>query len=184
MDEVRFARHEESVRAMVRDLAGGVDLRGLELVRQVKMVANLYDEVTGEHRRECDLSGARWRLLLRLWGEEAHGNCGGTSPTHLSRCQNVSKNTISALLRGLEEQGLVERALDVEDRRVFRMRLTEAGRQLVQTSAPQHLAHLNRLASGLTADEQAQLTTLLEKLYASLASHVPAALAAASAAED
>ena len=77
------------------------------------------------------------------------------SPTHLSRCQNVSKNTISSLIGGLEEQGLVERELDRTDKRVFRIHLTDAGRQAVQETAPDHVAYLNALAGGLERKKNA-----------------------------
>jgi DNA-binding MarR family transcriptional regulator len=171
MDQVQLARHEEAITAMLRDSMDNVDTSGLELLRLVKMTGNLYDIINGERLRDADLSGPRLWLLVRLWMEETHGHLQGTRPTHLSRWQNVSKNTISALLRGLEEQGLVERALDPDDRRVFRIRLSPAGRELVQRVAPQHLACLNRLAGGLAPDERAELVVLLQKLYCLLAAH-------------
>jgi DNA-binding MarR family transcriptional regulator len=169
MDQVQLARHEDAIAAMLRDSMKDVDTSGVELLRLVKMTGNLYDIINGERLREADLSGPRLWLLTRLWMEETHGHVQGTRPTHLSRWQNVSKNTISALLRGLEEQGLVERALDSEDRRVFRIRLTAAGRELVQRIAPRHLASLNQLAGGLATAERAELIVLLQKLYCSLA---------------
>ena len=133
----------------VHKLFGGIDLTGLEMLRLVRITSNLYEVATDEQLEAAGLSGPRWRLLLRLHREEVGGDAGGMSPTHLSRCQNVSKNTISALLRGLEEQGLVERTLDPEDKRAFRIRLSEAGRQMVITTAPRHLAYLNELANAL-----------------------------------
>ncbi len=169
MEQMDLVRHEQSVRAAIRDTVGDVDTGGLELARLVKMVANLYDVMNDEHLRAADLSGPRLRLLMRLWAEEAHGITQGTAPTYLSRSQNVSKNTISALLRGLEDQGLIERTLCTEDRRSFRIHLTDAGRRLVQATAPDYLAFLNHLAAGLTAPERQQLIGLLQKLYRSLA---------------
>jgi DNA-binding MarR family transcriptional regulator len=169
MDQIELAQHEQSVRTFIQDAMGNMDLAGLELSRLIKMVANLYEVMNDEQLRHAELSGPRLRLLMRLWAEEAHGHQEGTPPTHLSRAQNVSKNTISALLRGLEEQGLIERTLCTEDRRSFRIRLTPAGRQLVQATAPQHLAYLNHLAAGLSGDERTQLIGLLQKLYGSLA---------------
>ena len=71
----------------------------------------------------------------------------------------------------MEEQGLIERTLDPDDRRGFQIRLTDAGRQVVQASAPGHIAFLNELAAGLTAEERAQLAQLLEKLHRSLVGH-------------
>jgi len=161
----------ETGRAMLRELVGDVDPTGLELLRLVKIVSNQYDALVGERLRAADLSGSRWRLLLRLHGEEQDADSQGISPTHLSRCQNVSKNTISALLRGLEEQGLIERTLDPDDKRAFRIRLTEAGRARVRETAPQHLAFLNTLIEGLTPDERGQLIQLLGKLRHSLLTH-------------
>jgi DNA-binding MarR family transcriptional regulator len=165
----RLQRPTGAMPEVVQKLFGGVDLTGLDLLRMVRVASNLYDMVGDEPLEAAGLSGPRWRLLLRLHREELGGHTEGVSPTHLSRCQNVSKNTISSLLRGLEEQNLVERTLDLEDKRVFRIRLTEAGRQMVLTTAPRHLAYLNELAAALAPDEQAQLITLLEKLNRSLA---------------
>jgi DNA-binding MarR family transcriptional regulator len=166
---------EQHVRA-VKDLApdfgvAEVDTTGMELAHLVRMVSNLYQAIGDEHLQDSEVSGPRWGLLLRLRREELHGDLDGCSPTHLSRCQSVSKNTISALVRGLEEQGLIERALDPEDRRGFRIRLSDAGRRLVADTAPLHLRYLNELVAGLAPDEQAQLAALLQKLYRALASH-------------
>lgn len=160
--------HRSVVREMVADLAGDADPSGVEIVRLVRTVGNIYDARVDEALRESGLSGPRWGLLLRMLAEEKRGGTHGMSPTHLSRCQNVSKNTISSLIGGLEEQGLVERELDRTDKRVFRIYLTEAGRQAVEETAPGHVAYLNALAAALTAEERGQLIRLLEKLHASL----------------
>ncbi len=167
LDETSL-NHSNVVRNMVGELAGDVDATGVEIVRLVRMVCNSYDARVDDALRESKLSGPRWGLLLRMLAEEKNGGTSGMSPTHLSRCQNVSKNTISSLIGGLEEQGLVERELDRADKRVFRIRLTDAGRRAVEATAPDHVAYLNALAGGLTAEEQTQLIVLLDKLYASL----------------
>ena len=91
------------------------------------------------------------------------------SPTELSRLQLVTKNTISSLLRSLEEQGLIERTLDVKDRRQFQIHLTDEGRDLIRASTPEHVIYLNQLAGDLTPDEITQLDELLHKLRVSLA---------------
>jgi DNA-binding MarR family transcriptional regulator len=159
--------HADILRERVREVAGEVDTTGIELLVKLRMTANQYDALADERLRDFGLSGPRWGLLLRLMTEERTGT-DGTTPTHLSRCQNVSKNTISALLGGLEEQGLVERSLDADDKRVFRIRLTESGRAIVQATAPEHVAFLRQLAAGLTESERSQLLALLGKLQGSL----------------
>jgi DNA-binding MarR family transcriptional regulator len=160
--------HAQAIRTLVRSLAGDAGMTGLELIRWLHMATNAYAGAADEQLRDAGLSGSRWVLLFRLLAEERCGCGEGISPTHLSQRQNVSKNTISVLLRGLEEQGLIERTLVPDDRRAFQIRLTDAGRTLVETTAPAHIAFLNAVAAGLTAEENAQLIELLQKLHRSL----------------
>jgi len=156
------------MRAMITALAGDVDTTGIELRAAIRRLANQYDAVEDEALRQAGLSGPRWTLLLRLIGEEElHGNT-DVSPTYLSRCLRVSKNTVSSLLNGLEEQGLVERVLDSEDKRSFHIHLTPTGRDAVRQTAPEHIAFLNRVVAGLSPDERKQLAALLTKLYSGL----------------
>lgn len=156
------------LRQHLRDLSGLEDTSGIELFSLMRMLTNLCEAIETQHLSENDLSGPRWGLLLRLFAEEQHGRSDGICPSSLSRFQRVSRNTISALLRGLEQQGLVQRALDREDRRRFRIELTAAGRELVKSTAPQRIRYLNHMVSGLSGVEHQQLIALLTKLYHSL----------------
>ena len=170
MDTQQPVPHAQAIRSLVQSLAGDAEMTGLELIRWLHMVTNAYAGAADEQLRDAGLSGPRWVLLFRLLAEERCGCGEGISPTHLSQRQNVSKNTISVLLRGLEEQGLIERTLVPDDRRAFQIRLTDAGRTLVETTAPAHIAFLNEMTAGLTAEENAQLIDLLQKLHRSLSS--------------
>ena len=166
--------HLELMRSHTRDqiqkLTGLTDTSGIEVISMVRTVTNLLDGVTNLKSGQNDMSGPRWGLLMCLIGEEQLGKKDGITPTILSRYQSVSKNTISALLRGLEEQGFIQRALDPIDHRIFRIQLTPAGREFVKTTSPNRMVYLNQLVSGLTADECNQLIALLEKLYCSMLS--------------
>ncbi|HVN53539.1 MAG TPA: MarR family transcriptional regulator [Anaerolineaceae bacterium] len=173
MAEVKNPTIIEKMRKQAReigDLTGNRDTTGIELIGLTHLVARTYDMITMQ-KAEASHSGisrARWGLLMRLWREEKVGNAEGLTPTYLSQCQNVGKNTISALLRGLEEQGLVQRTLDRVDHRIFRIQLTQQGRKIIADHAPRMLDYVNRLASGLSEGERAQLRELLSKLYYSL----------------
>jgi len=162
MTPQRYELHEH-----MRQVTGLEDVSGIELLTLTRLAANLSDALEARAGGDA-LSGARFGLLLRLWVEEGHGDDEGITPTALSRFQNVSKNTISALLRGLEGQGLIERALDAQDRRIFRIRLTAAGRELVRATAPARLSQLNEMAAALTPAEREMTVTFLDKLCRSL----------------
>jgi DNA-binding MarR family transcriptional regulator len=163
---------QDAVRTYVHDhlraLFDVEDTSGIELFVVLQRVAHLARLIDDQPSGDMEISGPRWRLLLRLLIEEELGNTAGLSPTLLSRSQRVSKNTISALLRGLEAQGLIQRALDAADLRAFRIQLTQAGRDYLRSTTPRRVEGIDRLLSGLAPDERQQLTVLLEKLQRSL----------------
>ena len=166
----------QAMRAAIREhvQSAGADPEqavGIELASLVKLVATLFEAIGEQHLRDTGLSPARWRVLLFLLAAERRGNRAGVTPSDLSHGKKVSKNTISGLLRGLEAQGLIRRALDPADRRVFRIQLTDAGRALIESAAPARIAQLNGLLAGLTPAERSQLADLLGRLYHSLLAH-------------
>jgi DNA-binding MarR family transcriptional regulator len=163
-----FTAIRSQMHAYICELTGADQIFGMELAGLVRGLGNLYDATEVPPDSPIDLSGPRWGLLLRLMVEEHYGNCDGLTPTGLSHFQNVSKNTISSLLRGLEEQGLIQRAIDPVDKRIFRIQLTEYGREMMQVAAPLRIKHLNQLAAGLSEEEQKQLLHLLVKLFNSV----------------
>jgi DNA-binding MarR family transcriptional regulator len=162
-DQIRRHIHQH-----LEELFGIEDSSSIELFAMLQRAAHSLRLHDAQHGDEFGLSGPRWGLLLRLLIEEEQGNHAGITPTTLSESQRVSKNTISALLRGLEAQGLIRRMLDATDLRAFRIQLTDAGRDYIRTDTPQRVENLNRLLTGLSRAEQEQLIVLLEKLQHSL----------------
>ena len=154
----------EHMRRHIHEIFKVDDTHGIEVFVLIQMIAHLSETLDCQNDSDTELSGPRWRLMLRLLIEETRGNCPGITPTELSQTQSVSKNTVSALLRGLEAQGLIKREVDANDYRVFRIRLTDQGRDLILTSGPVRIAALNDLTGGLSLEECDQLTALLDKL--------------------
>jgi DNA-binding MarR family transcriptional regulator len=140
------------------------DTSGLEVFASLDRVARLSDVLEGQSASEHEVSGPRWQLLLLLYLQEKMGKTDGLTPTVLSHSQRVSKNTISSLLRGLEDQGFIQRDLDPKDLRIFHIRLSATGRELVQRTAPGRIQNLNGLLSEFSPEEIEQLMGLLDKL--------------------
>lgn len=165
---MNHSRREHFVQLMAEH--GISDMCGVDVMRLTRRVANAYDVIMDLETRDEGLTAPRWRLLLQLYMAELAGEA-AISPTQMSKFQNVSKNTVSSLLRSLEDLGLIERDLDRDDRRQFHIRLSAAGRDLISSSTPSHIAFLNQLVTDLSPDDIATLTELLQRLHVSLMRH-------------
>lgn len=149
------------------------NLSGVEVFSGLNRIVQLLDILDTRQAEEGQaISGARWRLLLHLFLSEQIGHRAGLTPTELSHFQQVSKNTVSALLRGLEEQGYILRQTDARDLRVFRIHLSDSGRQIMLETAPGRIQALNRLLHGLSPEEVTQLIALLTRLRHNLEAQV------------
>jgi MarR family 2-MHQ and catechol resistance regulon transcriptional repressor len=79
-----------------------------------------------------------------------------------------SSGNITMVVDHLEQQGLVERERNLEDRRCVSVSLTAAGAKLIAGLYPQVAAQIVQSFTVLTAKEQAQLGDLCKKLGTSL----------------
>lgn len=162
------------VARVMAEIFGTDDMRTMDLFAKFKIINrvlhHLFDACRQQHETEegAALSHARMRILIRLEAESRLGNADGVQPSQLSRWMGVNRNTISALLNGLEEQNLIERHLHPTDRRQISIRLTEAGHALVQTRAPQTAAFVNSLFEGLSEADRDALNDLLDRVLGHL----------------
>ncbi|MBA3073612.1 MAG: hypothetical protein FP831_08450, partial [Anaerolineae bacterium] len=110
-NENHYEIMRDHIKKHLISMTGGVDIKGLELSSLIRMLANYYAAIIAHKMMPGEISGPRMGILIRLLVAEQSGNTNGINPTALSHFQNVKKNTISSLLRGLEESGYVERNL-------------------------------------------------------------------------
>ena len=162
---------ELRVRQHIQELSGIQDTRGIEVMGLIRRAANAGEMVLNQDLEEESVSGPRLSILLRLYGDQELGGNQGVTPTMLSHMQRVSKNTISSHIAGLEDQGLIRRENDPNDRRIYRLHLTDAGRDYVKSNAPRRIGFMNSLLEDLTSEDIDQLLVLLKKVQSSLFAH-------------
>ncbi|MDT7603826.1 MAG: MarR family transcriptional regulator, negative regulator of the multidrug operon emrRAB, partial [Acidobacteriota bacterium] len=75
----------------------------------------------------------------------------------------VSRANITGLADCLERRGLVERINSPADRRVRLIRLTKAGRKLLETILPGHYARVRELLKGISDKDKLALSGLLTR---------------------
>lgn len=150
----------------VRTLSPEIDPRAMNLMDDMRFVSRAIHHIGEQSLDEAGLSFAQYKVLMHLFFAEQIGGDSELNPSEISHRQGVSRNTISSFIRNLEEEGLVERRLDPDDRRRFKISLTEKGRSLVTNYARQHLATISDCFTVLSPDEQETLSRLLRKLGA------------------
>ncbi len=150
--------------AFVQKLNPNIDPQSLRLMDSVRMTSHALYRAGESSIAEAGISYARYRLLMHLlFAEEIDGRS-NLNPSEISDKQGISRNTVSSLIRELENEGLIERHLDEKDRRRFNIRLTENGRLRVHNHASQHFQIIADSFSSLTIDEQETLAQLLSKI--------------------
>lgn len=169
MSNLMFDKEKrEKVVAFMRRLNPDIDPRAMRLMDELRLTARAIYHVGESSVGDTGLSYAKYRLLMGLLFSEEIDGCREMNPSEISERQGTGRNTISALIRNLEAEGLVERSLNQQDRRKFDIRLTPAGRARVQEHLRNHLRIVGECFSALSAEEQVELSNLLGKIRVSV----------------
>lgn len=85
----------------------------------------------------------------------------------------MHKSTVSRAVSALEQRGLILRRPNQDDRREELLALTEEGRRIYDSLAPEALGFEQKLVSALNIQEQALLAALIDKLTTRARAMVP-----------
>ena len=110
---------------------------------------------------EFDLNIGEWHVLSALWNS---GEPFQSSPGYLAKRSELTTGAMTNRLDGLEEQGLVRRLPDPDDRRGVIVELTPKGRELWERSVGAQATKEKFVASALNATERKQLNALLRRM--------------------
>jgi DNA-binding MarR family transcriptional regulator len=90
------------------------------------------------------------------------------TPRQVAQQLLTSASGMTGKLDRLEQQGLVERSPDPEDRRAIRLGITDTGRTLIDEAFDISLSMYQSMLENLTAAERADIETILERLLTRL----------------
>lgn len=106
------------------------------------------------------LTPQQFGLLAFLWKQDA------LTQAELSDTTGIDRTTMGGLIDRLAKDGLVQRIPHPDDRRAYRICLTERGKSLENELCPLAREVRGRFLTGLSPDEQETLRALLKKLRA------------------
>ncbi|WP_151477961.1 MarR family winged helix-turn-helix transcriptional regulator [Streptomyces albicerus] len=140
-----------------------LDTGPMEIIGRINRCAALLQQAEDAPLRHAGLTRPEFDLLgaLRRTGLEL-------TPGELARETFSSGAAVTKRLKQLTERGLVERRGDTRDRRVAHVRLTDAGRDLVDGILPEQLSYETAVLSGLDGGGQRELAALLGELLVQL----------------
>ncbi|MEU0290054.1 MarR family winged helix-turn-helix transcriptional regulator [Streptomyces sp. NPDC052492] len=141
----------------------GLDTGPMEVIGRINRCSALFQQAEDAPLRRAGLTRPEFDLLgaLRRTGHEL-------TPSELARETFSSGAAVTKRLKQLTERGLVERRGDTRDRRVAHVRLTDAGRELVDGILPAQLSYETAVLSGLDHAELGDLASLLGGLLSQL----------------
>lgn len=164
-DPARTSAHD-TVATVVRQwrtVRPDVDTRPMEIIGRINRCAALLQQAEDAPLRHAGLTRPEFDVLgtLRRTDHEL-------TPGELARETFSSGAAVTKRLKQLSERGLVERRSDDRDRRVAHVRLTDAGRELVDSVLPEQLAYEAAALSGLDGAQQGELAGVLGELLIQL----------------
>jgi len=106
----------------------------------------------------------RWWVLILLMREDSRTS----TPSVLAEKAGVKRATMTGLIDGLEQNGLVERIYTKDDRRSILIRLTDAGQDKLDAVMPDYYRRVRKCMQSLDDDKRMQLQQILELINAGM----------------
>ena len=129
---------------------------------RVKLLSQLLTRKFTERLEPFGLTPFHWLVLCCLWQED------GLPTSSIGEKLQQVGGTLTGVLDRMEERSLVRRERDSGDRRIWRIWLTDAGREL-ETVLPPIAAELSEEAMrGISYDEREQFSQILNQAIANV----------------
>lgn len=129
----------------------------LQLLRVATDLSIALDACLSKHQ----LLQGRWWVLILLMREESKTSM----PSVLAEKAGVSRATMTGLIDGLEQGGLVERIYTKDDRRSIQIKLTDAGQHKLDTVMPDYYRRVRKCMQALDAEKRTHLKEMLELIH-------------------
>lgn len=100
----------------------------------------------------------------------------GATPTQIAAAIGLQRTNLSAVLKGLDQKGLIDRRTSADDRRVITVHLSEQGRGHYQLARNEWATAVAAAAAGDTRhlDEAIQLLAVIKSGLIAERHHTPA----------
>ncbi len=129
---------------------------------RIKLLGQLLGRKFQERLEPFGLTPFHWVVLCCLWEEDGLATC-----SIGEKLQQVG-GTLTGVLDRMEERKLIYRERDVRDRRIWRIWLTDAGKQLQTVLPPIALEIREQAMQGFSPEDRQLFSQLLDQAVTNL----------------
>jgi DNA-binding MarR family transcriptional regulator len=146
----------------------GMDLETIHSFARLMMRFHQIKILMEGYFNKMGLTKSRFMVLIQLYRKRDQGMSIGD----ISHFHQVRSATMTGIIDTLEREGQIERIHDPSDRRRVIVRITGAGRELMEKFLPRYQRHIKQMLNGLSEKERRTFSNLLEKLHRGVLSAV------------
>ncbi|MBX9254105.1 MarR family transcriptional regulator [Desmonostoc muscorum CCALA 125] len=129
---------------------------------RIKLLSQLLGRKFTDRLEPFGLTPFHWLVLCCLWQED------GLPTSSIGDKLKQVGGTLTGVLDRMEERGLVRRERDTHDRRIWRIWLTDAGRELQSVLPPIASAVRDEAMGGISLADQELFSDILNRAIANL----------------
>ena len=132
----------------------------LSLVKELVQAYQAFEIHSASHIREMGLTTTQFDIVATL------GNQPPMTCKELGDKTLVSKGTMTGVLERLEAKGFIEKFVNIDDGRSYKIGLTKAGDKLFKKVFPEHVEYLSKAFKKLSKKELEQAVVVLQSIKA------------------
>lgn len=129
---------------------------------RIKLLSQLLSRKFNEKLEPFGLTSFHWLVLCCLWRED------GLPTSSIGDKLKQVGGTLTGVLDRMEERGLVRRERDAHDRRIWRIWLTDAGKELERVLPPIAAEMRDEAMQGISAADKEIFSQILNRAIANL----------------
>ena len=130
----------------------------LLLVKELVQAYQAFEMYSGAHIKEMGLTITQFDVVATL------GNQPPMTCKELGEKTLVSKGTMTGVLERLEAKGLIEKLMNTDDGRSYKIGLSKSGDRLFKKVFPEHVEYLGKSIGKLSKKEIEHAVTVLREV--------------------
>ena len=129
---------------------------------RIKLLSQLLSRAFSERLEPFGLTPFHWLVLCCLWTED-----GLPTSSIADKLQQVG-GTLTGVLDRMEERQLIRRERDPRDRRIWRIWLTDAGKELEGVLPPIAVELREQAMQGISTEDREKMSDLIDHAIANM----------------